>query len=88
MENIILVGIIPGPKEPSLSINSYLGPLVLELQDVYSGWLINITTVDGLTYAVPIRACIGCVACDIPVSQKICGFFYHIATKGCNKCII
>ena len=34
-ENIILVGMIPGPKEPSLSINSYLSPLVEELK---LGW--------------------------------------------------
>ena len=31
-ENIILVGIIPGPSEPKLSINSYLALLVIELQ--------------------------------------------------------
>ena len=27
-ENIILIGLIPGPKEPSLHINSYLAPLI------------------------------------------------------------
>ena len=27
-ENMILVGIIPGPHEPSLSINPYLTPIV------------------------------------------------------------
>ena len=27
-ENVIIVGVIPGPKEPSHDINSYLGPLV------------------------------------------------------------
>ena len=30
-KNLILVGIIPGPNEPSLTINSYLSPLVDEL---------------------------------------------------------
>ena len=30
-ENIVIVGIIPGPKEPDLNINSYLKPLVKEL---------------------------------------------------------
>ena len=30
-ENIILVGVIPGPCEPKLNINSYLSPLVDEL---------------------------------------------------------
>jgi len=37
-------------------------------------------------YTVPIRACVGCVTCDIPASRKICGFLSHAATKGCNKC--
>ena len=32
-ENIILVGIIPGPKEPKFNINSYLSPLVDELKE-------------------------------------------------------
>ena len=31
-ENMLLVGIIPGPHEPHLNINLYLAPLVLELQ--------------------------------------------------------
>ena len=31
IENIILVGIIPGPKEPHLILNSYITPLVQEL---------------------------------------------------------
>lgn len=30
-ENVFLVGIIPGPHEPTLTINSYLQPLVAEL---------------------------------------------------------
>ena len=34
-ENIILVGIIPGPAEPKYTINSYLTPLVLELNEAW-----------------------------------------------------
>ena len=30
-ENMILVGLIPGPKEPKCTINSYFYPLVKEL---------------------------------------------------------
>ena len=36
-ENIILVGVIPGPKEPSLHINSFLKPLVTELINLWKG---------------------------------------------------
>ena len=35
IENVILVGVIPGPKEPSLVLNSYLAPLVKELNDLW-----------------------------------------------------
>ena len=31
MENIILLGIIPGPSEPKKTINSYLGPFVRDM---------------------------------------------------------
>ena len=34
-ENIILVGIIPGPNEPKLNINLFLIPLVLNLKEAW-----------------------------------------------------
>ena len=35
-ENVILVGLIPGPSEPQLNINTYLSPLVDELLILWS----------------------------------------------------
>ena len=35
-ENIILVGIMPGPKEAKKTINSFLTPLVYELQEAWN----------------------------------------------------
>lgn len=35
-ENVLTAGVIPGPDEPSLSINTYLRPLVDELIDLWS----------------------------------------------------
>lgn len=35
-KNIILVGVIPGPHEPSRTVNSYLTPLVIELQKAWT----------------------------------------------------
>jgi len=40
MKNVILCGIIPGPKEPKLTMNSFIAPLVKELDDAYRGWMI------------------------------------------------
>ena len=36
-ENVFLVGVIPGPHEPKLNINSYLQPLVAELNVLWKG---------------------------------------------------
>ena len=34
-ENILLVSIIPGPREPKKTINSYIMPLINELQEAW-----------------------------------------------------
>ena len=44
-ENMVLVGLIPGPKEPKYTINSYIYPLVSELQKLWSG--IRLSTAEG-----------------------------------------
>ena len=38
LENVMLVGIIPGPHEPKLTINSYLQPLVAEWNHSEGPW--------------------------------------------------
>ena len=52
-ENIILVGIIPGPHEPSCTVNSYLTPLVQELQEAWTAGL-RVTTPYGIFLSVNI----------------------------------
>ena len=84
VENIILVSIIPGPKEPKLTINSFLTPLVDELKELWDGISVSISTpVKG---DVVIRLAVICVACDIPAVRKMCGFAGHSACLGCSKC--
>ena len=83
-ENIILVGILPGPKEPQLSINSYLSPLIEELKTSWeTGFLVH--SPQGLP--ITIRLALACVASDIPATRKVCGFLGHNAAYGCNKCM-
>ena len=36
-ENVILAAVIPGPSEPSLTINSYLDPIVSDLNKLWNG---------------------------------------------------
>ena len=79
-ENMILVGIIPGPNEPSLHINSFLEPLVEDLQQLWK--VVEMTTPEGFK---TIRAALLCTVSDIPATRKLCGFVGHAALKGCSK---
>ena len=81
-ENVILVGVLPGPSEPKLVMNSYLSPLVEELKQGWKGF--SVLTSEGVQ--VNIRVALSCIACDIPATRKVCGFIGHHASLACNKC--
>ena len=83
-ENIILVGIIPGPKEPKYTINSFLRPLVEELKEFWIG--IDINCKYHPLGKVFVRAALTCCVSDIPATRKLCGFVGHSAALGCSKC--
>ena len=82
-ENVLLIGIIPGPKEPALSIDSFLQPLVNELNEYYSEGFLAFTPFNT---HIRIRLALSCIACDIPATHKVFGFLSHHAKFGCNKC--
>ena len=84
MENIVLISIIPGPKEPKQTINSFLAPLIGELHDLWNGVSVTIGTSPKRT--VMVRLAVMCIACDIPAVRKLCGFAGHSACLGCSKC--
>ena len=81
-ENIIIVGLIPGPSEPKLNINSYLSPLVSELLVLWHG--IDFTTHDAGTQNI--RCALLCIGCDLPAGRKACGFLSYNANLGCSRC--
>ena len=83
-ENIILVGVMPGPKEPRILINSFFTPLVEELELLWQGVPMVLST----RVPVIVRAALLCVGCDIPAARKVCGFVGHQALKGCSKCLL
>lgn len=87
IENLILVCIIPGPREPKYTLNPLLAPFVADLKSANEGWLFSINNGTGIESSVFIRACIGCVSCDIPAFRKLCGFLGHSARLGCSKCL-
>lgn len=86
--NTILGGIIPGPKEPKLHMNSFLAPLVDDLLSLWEGIEININDQrSGHPTTLQVRGALISVVCDIPALSKLAGFLSHTATIGCSKCL-
>ena len=82
--NVMLIGLIPGPKEPKLNINSFLQPLVKELNLLWTGVSMKVhSKIEPQT----VKCVLLCAACDLPASKKLCGFLGHSATCGCSKCM-
>lgn len=82
--NIILVGVIPGPLEPQLHMNTFLQPLVDELKELWTG----VPMATSINVSTVVRAALLCVGCDLPVARKVCGFVGHRAKMGCSKCLL
>ena len=74
-ENVILVGIMPGPKEPKLNMKS-------ELTKLFGGvsMLLNYGT------HFHVKALLQMVICDIPVTRKVLALPGYSAKLGCSKC--
>ena len=83
VENTILVGVIPGPHEPSLHTNSFLAPFVSELLQLWDGITLSGT---NLMQPVTVRAALLSVVCDIPGLAKVAGFLGNRARLSCSKC--
>lgn len=82
IQNVILVGILPGPHEPRRNINSFIDPLVTDLMSFWEGVELNV----GSNVRKVVKCAIICVSCDIPAGRKLCGFLGHTARLGCSKC--
>ncbi len=85
-ENIILIGIIPGPNEPKHDMNTFLQPLVQELKLFWEGQTMKLAIKNKIQEKI-IRCAPLCVACDLPATRKTCGFLSHSAALGCFKCL-
>lgn len=78
LENRIIIGILPGPKEPKLVMNSYLEEFVTELLDLMNGFHLK----DGTLFGNRCRVFLVGVTADIPAVRKVAGFMGHGAEKG------
>ena len=76
VENVIIIGIIPGPHEPKKHLNTYLGPLVTEFHKLQTGeWFM---TPIGRQF---IRCVLIGLSSDIPASRKAARFTGHSSKK-------
>ena len=62
-EIVLTVGILPGPHEPKLHMNTFLYPLVSELIQLQNG-VTMIVSSSTSTYEIPIRCWLLSVACE------------------------
>ena len=84
LENVLVVGILPGPTEPKLTANTFLGPLIEELKTLWNAKVRF--SVHRSMFKKPIKIGLVCVTCDIPAARKIGGFMGHMANQGCSRC--
>ena len=71
-ENTMLVGIIPPFEHEPPSLNSFLKPLVKELNEFWCSG-VRLHTYESPNYKLLFRLALLCVACDIPAARKCCG---------------
>lgn len=78
-ENVMIVGVIPGPSEPKGNMNTFLKPIVNELLDLWNG--VTIKSIPGVG-TLKIKVALLALCCDIPAARKCGGFAGHSARKG------
>ena len=76
-ENMLVVGLIPGPREPT-DMRLFLKALVDDLVQLWHG--VTFTSLEGKSHLT--RAALLCVACDIPATRKVSGYPGHSAALG------
>ena len=86
IENVFLVGIIPGPSSPSTSqINEILKPLV---HDLLLFWDPGVYF--SRTFLYPrgrlIRCALVPLVCDLPAARQVAGFGSHNSEHFCSFC--
>lgn len=87
-EYMCLLGIIPGPHEPSLhQLNHFLRPLIDEFLILwYSGIRLSRTALHSTGRLV--RAVIIPLICDLPALRKTAGFAGHGSKHFCSFCLL
>jgi len=83
-ENMLLLGLLPGPHEVRLhSINYYLAPIIDELLILWNGGRLPAT--QNRPEGKYIRAAVILCSCDIPAARKLIG--HAGANVKCHRCL-
>ena len=77
-DNVMLLGILPGPKEPELNINTYLQPMIEELLEFEQGVMLQDYSFMGNNYRFRLFGC----SSDLPATRKLGGFLSFHARQG------
>lgn len=86
VENMYLAGIVPGPREPSLTqINHLLRPLVDELLEFW-GPGVWYTRTPCHASGKLVRAALVPLICDLKAARQVMGHGSHSARKFCSIC--
>ena len=81
-ENILVAGIVPEMSKEPKSLNTFLEPIVEELQAFWRGVRLTSQSTIPLTYCGALLL----ASADLPAVRKLCGFKGHLAHRGCSKC--
>lgn len=88
VNNTVLIGVVPGPHEPRLHMNSFLVPFVDELLKLWKGIRLPSTVAaNGTLQPLTLCAALLSVVCDLPGLAKVAGFLSHSARLGCSMCL-
>ncbi|MBW0536083.1 hypothetical protein O181_075798 [Austropuccinia psidii MF-1] len=86
-ENVYVLGIIPGSKEPTaLQLNSLLMPRTKELKELWQGYHFSPTSTGPSRYFIHV-AILTAIA-DVVAMCKLTGFISHSGNQFCNFCTI
>jgi len=88
VENMYLAGVVPGPREPSLTqINHLLRPLINELLEFWDPgvWY---TRTPSCASGKLVRAALVPLICDLKAARQVMGHGSHSAKKFCSICSI
>jgi hypothetical protein len=86
LENMFLVGIIPGPNEPSMEeINHFFVPLVDDLLESYNNGM-RYTRTWKYPNGRKTKSALALIICDLPAARQALGFTGPQSANFCSYC--